>query len=63
MNPLTGLQDQFEGLATAVYTADETVVGEHSAVNLAVKACMQGKHSCSRRAGLLHASATSGAPD
>lgn len=28
---LTALQDQFEGMANAVYTAEETVVGQHVA--------------------------------
>ena len=44
---LTALQDQFEGLANAVYTADETVVGEHSTVTLPLKDCKQAKRSCS----------------
>ena len=44
---LTGLQDQFEGLANAVYTADETVVGEHSTVTLPLKDCKQATRSFS----------------
>lgn len=28
---LAGLQEQFEGVAQAVYTADEAVMGEHEA--------------------------------